>query len=183
MPHMDKREDEHCKHGHAFTAKNTRFYRGLRICRQCRTDVNARYKQRKRDGALEKHSQTVHSLMEYGVGTPRNVLTQEFIEDRVERMPWSGCWIWSNNGCNGYGKLGYRGRWVRAHRASWFAYFGEIPQGKYVLHRCDVKACVNPAHLFLGTKLENTRDAFAKGRVPHAIKGSFPEWKRSLYAY
>lgn len=58
----------------------------------------------------------------------------------------------------------------RAHRYSWRLTFGDIPNGIFVLHRCDNPACVNPAHLFLGTNQDNIDDMMAKDR--HA-KGAY----------
>ncbi len=63
-----------------------------------------------------------------------------------------------------YGVIGR----VKAHRAAWMLYKGDIPQGKRVLHRCDVPSCVNPEHLFLGTLKDNSRDSILKGRNPRA---------------
>jgi len=93
---------------------------------------------------------------------------QTYIEARVERITESGCWIWTN--CLdslGYGSFRrkFRGITQRAHRAAWKAYKGEIPTGLYVLHRCDIRSCCNPEHLFLGTHLDNIKDAEKKGRL------------------
>lgn len=82
----------------------------------------------------------------------------------------NGCWIWqcgyhSNNPpCGQHGMLTIAGRKVQAHRAMWTAARGDIPGELCVLHRCDVPKCINPDHLFLGTRLDNNADAVAKGR-------------------
>lgn len=86
----------------------------------------------------------------------------ERFDSKIERIPFSGCWIWTGRVMerNGYGTLGRN----LAHRISWKLHSGPIPKGLYVLHRCDVSCCVNPEHLFLGTQLDNVRDMMAKGR-------------------
>lgn len=75
------------------------------------------------------------------------------------------CWLWSGTtDTYGYGRFFARGRMHQAHRAAWELYCSEIPEGLCVLHSCDNPPCVNPAHLFLGTKLDNKRDEMKKGR-------------------
>jgi hypothetical protein len=65
----------------------------------------------------------------------------------------------------GYGRISVaKNATMIAHRASYRAFKGEIPDGMDVLHRCDVRPCVNPDHLFAGTHTDNMRDMVAKGR-------------------
>ena len=96
----------------------------------------------------------------------RRPLAERFIE-KVEPEPNTGCFLWAGgqNG-RGYGSIGKGGRerGLLAHRVSWEITHGMIPAGLSVLHRCDVTWCVNPAHLFLGTALDNAMDCSRKGR-------------------
>lgn len=82
----------------------------------------------------------------------------------------SDCWIWRgavNQGAGGYGWFSLNGDATLAHRASWVLHNGPIPDGMHVLHRCDVRLCINPSHLFLGTNNDNVADKVAKGRTAH----------------
>jgi hypothetical protein len=95
---------------------------------------------------------------------------EERFFSKVNRTPDGGCWLW--NGAvqhNGYGYLHVGGRFerrpVRAHRFSWELHRGPIPEGMHVCHSCDTPACVNPDHLFLGSRSDNMRDCASKGRV------------------
>lgn len=77
----------------------------------------------------------------------------------------SDCWNWCGaRNAFGYGRMTYKGRLQVAHRLSWIAFNGPIPEGLSVLHRCDNASCINPDHLWLGTYSDNLRDAWAKGR-------------------
>lgn len=86
---------------------------------------------------------------------------------------WNGmsCLEWQGSRtAQGYGritvgsKLNGTRKLIAAHRASWQEFRGPIPEGLCVLHRCDNPSCCNPAHLFLGTNLDNVNDRTAKGR-------------------
>ncbi len=84
----------------------------------------------------------------------------------VEPCPASGCWFWLGPVSNsGYGRAKTHGAGQGAHRVAYFLFVGPIPVGFHVCHRCDIKLCVAPHHLFLATQRENVADCQAKGRA------------------
>lgn len=100
---------------------------------------------------------------------------KDLIAEHSVPEPNSGCWLWTAKvGRGGYGMLQVNRRWYMATHVSLEAVGRQVPKGMQACHRCDVPACVNPDHLFIGTQLDNIRDCMAKGRFvapPIAMKG------------
>ena len=92
-------------------------------------------------------------------------------------LPWfmsqieatdSGCWLWVGTKTRaGYGSPRIEGKHRRAHRVVYEMIVGPIPEGLSVLHKCDVRNCCNPDHLYVGTQADNMRDMQLRGRNGH----------------
>lgn len=103
--------------------------------------------------------------------TPAEQKAREIVRFEKHFKKTDGCWIWT--GCasdTGYGSFRYEGRMTRAHRASYSIYVSDPPKDMMVCHSCDVKLCVNPEHLFIGTSSDNVRDCVAKKRQMNSRK-------------
>jgi hypothetical protein len=87
----------------------------------------------------------------------------------------NGCWLWTGCGFkNGYGRMRF-GNYTRVpHRVAYELEIGAIPEGMLVLHKCDIRLCCNPDHLFLGTDLDNVHDCQKKNRRAHLVGEEHP---------
>jgi len=114
--------------------------------------------------------------MPTGIYTRKRKPIQERFENLFYMEPISGCWLWTGTTIGkGYGVF----RTIPtiktvAHRVAWQLYRGPIPNGMWVLHKCDTPSCVNPLHLFLGNRNDNSKDMVIKGR---SLRG-----ERSIHA-
>lgn len=104
--------------------------------------------------------------------------TSDYLSDRSYNARWieraksrcvvspTGCWLWQ--GClteTGYSLIGYRSINRGGHRLMYKVYYGvQLETEQYVLHRCDVRNCINPEHLWIGTAKDNNNDCAGKGR-------------------
>jgi len=107
---------------------------------------------------------------------PRGVFPRTIIPVHVRFARYvrktATCWLWTGAVMNtGYGELqNGKGRIELTHRLAWKFAYGPIPKGRWVLHHCDVQRCVRPSHLFLGTQVDNMRDASKKGRTSRGMR-------------
>lgn len=111
---------------------------------------------------LWKHGEDFDKSV-YGEGDDRH------IPERIERysmpIPESGCIVWTSTvGSNGYPFLEHRGKIIYLHKYVYKMINGPIPKGLWILHKCDVKSCINPNHLYAGTPTQNAQDRERRGR-------------------
>jgi hypothetical protein len=107
---------------------------------------------------------------------PSTIPTSERFLALTIPEPNSGCLLWLGtvSKTSGYGNYALKKYRTSAHRASYILFKGEIPDGTEVCHTCDVKLCVNPDHLFIGSRMDNQQDMADKGRGLVSRKHGLP---------
>jgi len=96
--------------------------------------------------------------------------------EKVKKGSPDECWLWTGSlfQPQGYGRVIVNRKRQKAHRVAWEITRGAIPEGKWVLHKCDNPPCCNPAHLYLGNVIDNARDMMERGRRKGPIGTEHP---------
>ena len=91
----------------------------------------------------------------------------------------TGCWLWTGQ-CSpvGYGQIKDHYKTRHAHRVSYELAYGLIPDGLFICHKCDVRCCVNPKHLYAGTAKDNRRDTIERGQ--HNTRSGEEHWNNKI---
>jgi hypothetical protein len=91
--------------------------------------------------------------------------TEEQFWSNADGKAAYGCWLWKGGLHNdGYGRFTLNGKRYKAHRLAYELSFRKNVRDACVCHKCDVRACINPHHMFLGTRADNLKDMWSKGR-------------------
>jgi hypothetical protein len=142
---------------------NRRSGRSICSVERCESYVNGH-------GLCQKHQIRLQKYGSVHGGLRNQAPAPERFARKIEYDPNGGCWLWSgaHHARTGYGSFqegGHGSAGVGAHCYSYRLHKGPIPAGLEILHSCDVRLCVNPDHLSVGTHLQNMQDMHAKRRA------------------
>ena len=106
-----------------------------------------------------------HKVRKVSVYIPQSFTLLEKLAALSMPEPNSGCRLWiSTVTPAGYGQLSFAGVRLYAHQAAWSCKHGPIPKGKWILHHCDVRCCIEEPHLYAGDVRDNVNDMMARER-------------------
>lgn len=141
----------------------------------CRTHYNQMRRKRKNFDDHPRKDELVRSTQSDEIKSLR-------FWQYVTPLDVTACWEWQGPVCRstGYGIVNWQNKKIKAHRVSYELNVGQIPEGLLVMHSCDNRRCVNPAHLSCGTNLDNMHDAARKGRMAFQPTKLTPESVREI---
>ena len=127
------------------------------ICNYCQKEFSCIYKQRKTRKFCSKNCVDKYKTIDPIIRFKKNIVIDEI----------SKCWLYQGSLSHGYGRIEIKNKRYLAHRFSYEIHKEPIKNPLlFVCHHCDIRNCVNPDHLFLGTAKDNVLDMFKKGRHP-----------------
>jgi len=154
--------------------KNKTQWRG--ICKKCRVRSVCEYQKnnkekvnkinercRRKKGIGREYPCLVCGKPQKRIGAPHVCSEKCRLYFYIKKV--GDCWLWTGaKGRRGYGKMMANGKTCVASRESYKIFKGPIPENKFICHTCDMPACVNPAHLWVGTPKQNAEDMVKKNR-------------------
>jgi len=171
-----KRKKYCSRHCHGIAAgqrQKEKFAKDKKLvhCMECQKEMwLPKHLQGKQKFCSKKCKTEFHKIKDY-----KRYIQKNIVKD-------GNCWIWIKaHDPSGYGVASKERKKIHAHRLSYLAFKGEIPKGMCILHSCDVKACCNPDHLWLGTQKDNMQDCIKKGRHTTQIYDSSKFFKGGNY--
>lgn len=133
---------------------------------QCAMDGCSATLKESRKGYCPRHYLRLWRHGDASMSLRRQPLNAEEFWALVEKS--DGCWLWTGQRHrpprHQYGIVTRSGKKIPAHRWAWILTYGDIPEGKFICHKCDNPPCVRPDHLFLGDAKSNMEDMARKGR-------------------
>lgn len=157
-----------------------------KTCSKCRKSlpVISFHRDKYRHDGLNPSCKTCKQKVRQKTRKKPFIINEKLIERLFDNtLPFGDCLLWQGmTNHKGYGRISFQSRLYMCHRLSYEINFGKIPNGLIVCHKCDVRNCINPEHLFLGTDKDNVVDKFQKGRENYKLNQNLADQIRKEYA-
>ncbi len=139
---------------------------------------------RKRQKYFDEHAKNCEICGKKYLWNGRKLACSNLCNIKINiKIDENDCWIWQKTkDISGYGEvMDYdTHKCKKVHRFTYELFIGTIPEGKFVLHKCDIRACCNPDHLWIGNQSDNIKDATQKNRMKNQFQSHERHWNHKL---